>query len=50
MQYLQGVALRRTCRIDGVRVTVHCARRRPSAAHRNDVTGPVRGTRPPELL
>ena len=37
MQYLQGVALRRTCRIDGVRVTVHCARRRPSAAHRDDV-------------
>ena len=50
MQYLQGVALRRTCRIDGVRVTVHCARRRPSAAHRNDVTGPVRGTRPPAAL
>ena len=40
MQYLQGVALRRTCRIDGVRVTVHCAQRRPSAAHRN---APLRG-------
>ena len=40
MQYLQGVALRRPCRIDGVRVTVHCAQRRPSAAHRN---APLRG-------
>ena len=37
---LQGVALRRTCRGDGVMVGGPSVRRRPSAAHRNT---PLRG-------
>ena len=37
---LQGVALRRTCRGDGVRVGGPSVRCRPSAAHRN---APLRG-------
>ena len=32
-----GAVLRRTRRVDGVEVDVHCARRRPSSAQRNDV-------------
>jgi hypothetical protein len=39
-QELQGVALRRTCRGDGVMVGGPSVRRRPSAAHRNT---PLRG-------